>query len=92
MISPVLINNIGWRTYLIFMCLLASFCPIIYFFYPETSNLGLEEIDLIFLPKEMGGLDGNARVRMTPEMAMERTRRRSVSEKKEDGVQAFERV
>lgn len=89
MISPVLINNIRWRTYLIFMCLLASFCPIIYFFYPETSNLGLEEIDQIFLPKEMGGLDGNARVRMTPEMAAARTR--SVSEKRNEGVQAVEK-
>lgn len=89
LISPVLIDNIGWRTYIVFMCLLASFCPIIYFFYPETSNLGLEEIDLIFLPESMGGLNGNARIRMTPEMAATSLRRRSIGEKPE-GPQVFE--
>ncbi|KAM0723568.1 hypothetical protein Q7P37_000555 [Cladosporium fusiforme] len=77
--SPVLINRIGWRTYLIFMVLLALFIPIIYFFYPETSNLSLEDIDLIFLPEEMGGLNGNPRVRMTPEMAAQRVTERGMS-------------
>jgi hypothetical protein len=77
--SPVLINRIGWRTYLIFMVLLALFIPVIYFFYPETSNLSLEDIDLIFLPVEMGGLGGNARIRMTPEMAAERVAARGMS-------------
>jgi MFS family permease len=79
MISPVLITRIGWCTYLIFMVLLALFIPIIYFFYPETSNLSLEDIDLIFLPVEMGGLGGNARIRMTPEMAAERVTQRGMS-------------
>jgi len=79
MISPVLITRIGWCTYLIFMVLLALFIPIIYFFYPETSELSLEDIDLIFLPEEMGGLGGNARIRMTPAMADERTRERGMS-------------
>ena len=71
MISPVLIARIQWRTYLVFMALLACFAPAIWWFYPETSNLSLEDIDIIFLPKEMGGLDGNARIRLTPQMAAE---------------------
>jgi hypothetical protein len=49
----------------------AIFCPAIWWFYPETSNLSLEDIDLLFLPRDMGGLDGNARVRMTPTLAAE---------------------
>ena len=49
MITPVLINRLGWKTYLIFMALSFSFVPIIYFFYPETSNISLEDIDKIFL-------------------------------------------
>lgn len=52
MITPVLINRLGWKTYLIFMALAFSFVPIIYFFYPETSNYSLEEIDNIFLKPE----------------------------------------
>lgn len=100
MVSPVLIDGIGWQTYLIFMCLLVgncflaisgywsltqlqiSFCPIIYFYYPETSNLGLEEIDQIFLPESMGGLNGNARKRLTREAADQR--RRSVGMSKDE--------
>lgn len=48
MITPVLIDSIGWGTYLFFAVLNALFFPIIYFFYPETSQRTLEEIDLIF--------------------------------------------
>ncbi|KAF1965321.1 monosaccharide transporter 1 [Bimuria novae-zelandiae CBS 107.79] len=48
MITPVLIDEIGWGTYLFFGALNAIFIPIIYFFYPETAGRSLEEIDLIF--------------------------------------------
>lgn len=43
------INRLDWRTYLIFMSTSAIFVPIVYFFYPETSNLSLEEIDSLFV-------------------------------------------
>jgi hypothetical protein len=48
MITPVLLEGIGWGTYLFFAALNACFFPIIYFFYPETAGRSLEEIDLIF--------------------------------------------
>jgi hypothetical protein len=48
MITPVLIGQIGWGTYLFFGVLNACFLPVIYFFYPETAGRSLEEIDLIF--------------------------------------------
>ena len=50
MVTPVLIAGIGWKTYLIFMILLGLFVPIVYYCYPETSNLSLEEVDNLFLP------------------------------------------
>ena len=31
----------------------AAFVPVIYFFYPETSKISLEDIDKLFLPKDM---------------------------------------
>ena len=68
MVTPVLINRLDWKTYLIFMCTNVSsdhtlwgvgqlanraeklaFVPIIYFFYPETGNCSLEEIDGLFI-------------------------------------------
>ena len=53
MITPVLINRIKWKTYIIFTITSAAFLPIIYFFFPETSNISLEGIDKLFLPPEM---------------------------------------
>lgn len=48
MATPVMISNISWGTYLFFAAVNACFFPIIYFFYPETKDRSLEEIDLIF--------------------------------------------
>ncbi|KAK7733134.1 hypothetical protein SLS53_008322 [Cytospora paraplurivora] len=48
MITPVLLDSIGWGTYLFFAVLNVLFLPILWFFYPETSGRSLEEIDLIF--------------------------------------------
>ncbi|GAW14675.1 hypothetical protein ANO14919_040780 [Xylariales sp. No.14919] len=47
-ITPVSISNIKWRTYVYFAVLNAFFLPLIYFFYPETRNLSLEQIDKLF--------------------------------------------
>ncbi|KAF9872891.1 hypothetical protein CkaCkLH20_09754 [Colletotrichum karsti] len=48
MITPVIITRLQWKAYLIFAATNAVFVPIVYFLYPETSNLRLEEVDLIF--------------------------------------------
>lgn len=48
MITPVIINRLSWKAYLIFMVTNAMFVPMFYFFFPETSNLRLEDIDYIF--------------------------------------------
>ncbi|KXX80422.1 Sugar transporter STL1 [Madurella mycetomatis] len=48
MITPIMVTNIGWGTYLFFAVINACFIPVIYFFYPETAQRSLEEIDIIF--------------------------------------------
>lgn len=48
MITPVIVSRLCWKAYLIFMATNAIFVPIMYFFFPETSNLRLEDIDAIF--------------------------------------------
>lgn len=47
-VTPVAFNSIGWRYFLVYFCLNAAFVPTIYFFFPETSQRSLEEIDQIF--------------------------------------------
>jgi hypothetical protein len=56
MITPVIINRLQWKAYLIFMCTNLAFIPLVYFCYPETANLTLEEIDYLFTNKEEGAV------------------------------------
>ena len=48
MITPIMITNIHWGTYLFFALVNAAFLPLIYYTYPETARRSLEEIDIIF--------------------------------------------
>jgi hypothetical protein len=54
-ITPVSIANIGWKTYVIFTILNACGIPTVYFFFPETLGMSLEDVDHIF---EAGGITG----------------------------------
>lgn len=65
MITPVMIDGIGWGTYLVFAAINAAFFPAIYFFYPETKQRSLEEIDLIFAK---GFLENMSYVRAAKEL------------------------
>ncbi|KAF8507657.1 general substrate transporter [Gautieria morchelliformis] len=47
-VTPVAIQNLGWKTYIMFAIFNASFIPMVYFFYPETALKPLESIDTIF--------------------------------------------
>lgn len=38
------------------MCLNFAFIPLIYFFYPETANLTLEEVDYLFVKEKHKGI------------------------------------
>ncbi|KAF8588744.1 general substrate transporter [Ramaria rubella] len=47
-ITPIAIQNLGWKTYIMFAIFNAAFIPTVYFFYPETALKPLESIDTIF--------------------------------------------
>ncbi|OJJ62594.1 hypothetical protein ASPSYDRAFT_196385 [Aspergillus sydowii CBS 593.65] len=55
MVGPTLITDLQWKGYLIFMCINLAFLPVLYFYYPETANLSLEEIDSLFIVKDTSG-------------------------------------
>ena len=46
--TPPAIQNIGYKTYIIFAILNALWVPIIYLYFPETKGLELEAVDHIF--------------------------------------------
>ncbi|KAF3207862.1 hypothetical protein TWF679_008194 [Orbilia oligospora] len=48
LVTPIMVDRIGWGTYAFFAGVNACFLPIIYFWYPETRKRSLEEIDIIF--------------------------------------------
>ncbi|KAH7008999.1 putative hexose carrier protein [Ilyonectria destructans] len=47
-ITPVLITNIGYKSYIVFAALNFAAIPVVYFFFPETNQLPLEAVDLLF--------------------------------------------
>lgn len=47
-ITPISIKSIGHYTYVYFCIFNAAFVPLVFFFYPETANLELEDVDLLF--------------------------------------------
>jgi len=54
-ITPIAIQNIAWRTFIIFAVFCACWVPIVYCFFPETNGLELEDVDYLF---EAGGITG----------------------------------
>ncbi|GAD92224.1 hypothetical protein AN8467.2 [Paecilomyces variotii No. 5] len=47
-ITPIGIQNIGWKFWIIWTVFNAAFLPVIYFFYPETANRTLEDMDAYY--------------------------------------------
>ena len=73
--------NIGWKTYIIYAILNASFTSIIYCFLVEAKERSLEEMDVIFATP---GDSAKKEKRMPPDISIADSRRRLVSDFKED--------
>ncbi|EPE34774.1 MFS general substrate transporter [Glarea lozoyensis ATCC 20868] len=54
-VTPIALDRIGWRTYIIFAVLNISFVPVIWAFIPETAGLELEEVDQLFINMRQQG-------------------------------------
>ncbi|KAH7385498.1 general substrate transporter [Phaeosphaeria sp. MPI-PUGE-AT-0046c] len=48
MVTPVAIETIGWKYYLVFLIISALILPVVYFGYPETMGRSLEELEMMF--------------------------------------------
>lgn len=49
MVTPVAIETIGWKYYLLFMIISIIIVPVVYFTYPETMGRSLEELEMMFV-------------------------------------------
>jgi hypothetical protein len=48
MATPVAIETIGWKYYLVFLIISAIIVPVVWFAYPETMGRSLEELEVMF--------------------------------------------
>lgn len=53
-ITPPMITNIGYKSYIVFAVINFVTIPVVYFTYPETCGLPLEAVDLLFADRENG--------------------------------------
>jgi len=51
-ITPPMITNIGYKSYIIFAVINFITIPVVYFFFPETSRMPLEAVDLLFADRD----------------------------------------
>jgi len=47
-LNPVALAKIGWKYYIVFDCIIALEIVMVYFTYPETSKVTLEEVSVVF--------------------------------------------
>ncbi|KAL6242282.1 hypothetical protein RBB50_010830 [Rhinocladiella similis] len=48
-VTPIMISNIRWRSYMVFFVLNFAHGVIVFLFFPETSGKSLEEMDSMFM-------------------------------------------
>jgi hypothetical protein len=47
--TPLGFTALGWKYYLIWGASAATIVPVVFFFYPETTDLSIEEIDQVIV-------------------------------------------
>ncbi|CAO3642929.1 unnamed protein product [Cunninghamella blakesleeana] len=52
-ITPILFGSIGFWTYILFAFLNILFIPMVYFWFPETKGLTLEQIEVLFATQDV---------------------------------------
>ncbi|KAJ5561274.1 hypothetical protein N7461_000035 [Penicillium sp. DV-2018c] len=73
-ITPIGIQSIGWKFWIVWTVSNAVFLPVLYFFYPETANRSLEDLDAYYRtnPSLVVTGDPDAVCRKRPQKYVER--------------------
>lgn len=82
MVTPVAIETIGWKYYLVFLIISAIIVPVVWFGYPETMGRSLEELEMMFTEHDtIRGIVRESRKPLTGGLGLERAREKvAVSE------------
>ncbi|KAK6826792.1 Sugar and other transporter [Aspergillus parasiticus SU-1] len=68
-VTPVMLTNIGYKTFIVFMCFCVLGLVWVYFVLPELKGLSLEEIDAVFAD-EVSAEDRLRRERIADELGL----------------------
>lgn len=68
-ITPIMISNIRWKSYIVFFALNLLFAAVIWMFYPETSGRSLEELDTLWMGENDRLLVVDGKGRLLPAFA-----------------------
>ncbi|KAJ5377168.1 uncharacterized protein N7496_004577, partial [Penicillium cataractarum] len=73
-ITPIGIQNLGWKFWIVWTVTNALFLPVLYFLYPETANRSLEDIDAYYRsnPSLVVTKDADAIFRRRPQKYIDR--------------------
>ena len=52
--TPLMITNIGYKSYVVFAIINFASIPVVYIFIPETSQRPLKMVDLLFADRDDG--------------------------------------
>ncbi|KAJ5886989.1 uncharacterized protein N7473_009663 [Penicillium subrubescens] len=73
-ITPIGIQSLGWKFWIVWTVTNALFLPVLYFLYPETANRSLEDIDAYYHsnPSLIVTIDADAICRKRPQKYIDR--------------------
>lgn len=68
-VSPIALGSITWKYYFVFVAWnIVVTLPVVYFFFKETKQVSLEEIDLLFGERALGTLPADLDDKQLPEI------------------------
>ncbi|BEI87266.1 hypothetical protein CcaverHIS002_0706120 [Cutaneotrichosporon cavernicola] len=70
-ITPIALKKIHYKFYIVFAVINAAFLPPIYFFYPETKGMNLEDVDRLFAGNNVRAFEHDAESKHTDTQVQE---------------------
>ncbi|KAJ3457326.1 hypothetical protein MRS44_014467 [Fusarium solani] len=89
-VTPQIIHDIGWKTFLVFASLCFGMSVLTFFFMKETKGLTLEEIDQLFGLSDMGQFHNDVERRMTKLEGLDPVVKTATAEEEKEGAKQEE--